>query len=76
MQVIELLDMLSAFTKEYRLECNDSIKRNKHQNTLDGKYEFAQEEIDAVLVDFINYIASSYCVDYALEVRDITGEET
>jgi hypothetical protein len=71
MKVIDLLEMLTLSTTTYRCRCNVSINRNKHQNALEGKCEFAQNEIDAILVDFINYVARAYCVDYSLEVEDI-----
>ena len=33
-----------------------------------------QKVIDALLVDFINYIGTNQCIDYGLQVKDLKNE--
>jgi CRISPR/Cas system endoribonuclease Cas6 (RAMP superfamily) len=57
--------------KEYKKEdVLKSITRNSHMNDYDGE-EVKETTIDAILVDFINYIAAHQGVDLALYTRDM-----
>lgn len=71
MTSIQLLDLLTKRAKEYRKGANEAIKRNSHMNSLSGNIEIPQEAVDALLVDFINYIGVNMCVDYALYTKDL-----
>lgn len=74
----ELLNILSEEAKSYRGDAYESIKRNKHMNDLSPadirKLEkldptLLQGLIDAVLVDFINYLATGQGIDYGLYTK-------
>jgi hypothetical protein len=64
-----LLGMLTADATEYRLIARESIKSNNHTHHASGKYLY-KDDIDALLVDFINFVASRSGVDYGLKVDD------
>lgn len=76
MTVIEYLKLLEQTAKQYRAHAIGSITRNKHMNRLDGKCDLAQNEIDAVLVDFINYCGLCAGGDYGLKAEDLGPEVT
>ena len=71
MNRIELLDSLRKFAIDYRLGCEKSINCNKHMNELDGTCEVDQLLVDAILTDYINFIAVGYCVDYGMYTTDL-----
>ena len=68
----ELLTMLEYRAREYKAECSDSILRNNHMNslTLCSKMP-SQRVIDAILVDFINYVGASQGLDYRLYTKHL-----
>ena len=68
----ELCKILEKEVKSYRLGANESIKRNSHMNQHDGS-NMKQENIDAILVDFLNNIAANRGLDLALYTQDIEG---
>lgn len=70
MTKIELLDMLRKNAENYRGKVNDSLKRNNHMHTYEGE-ELPQTVIDAILIDFINYIGVRQGIDYALHTSDL-----
>ena len=70
MTKIDLLNMMKKFAVDYRESANTSIKRNNHMNNATGA-EIAQEDVDALLVDFINYVGVKQGVDYALYASDL-----
>ena len=67
----ELLELITDFAKEYRLKSVESMNRNKHRNDLTEKDEVSQKVVDAVLVDFVNYIGVTRGVDYGLYASDL-----
>ncbi len=70
MPKIEYLTIATNFAKDYRKDAMESIKRNNHMNSATGR-EIAQADIDALLVDFINFIGVRNGVDYALYTSDL-----
>ena len=70
MTKIDLLDMMKKYADEYRESANASVKRNKHMNCATGS-PIPQEDVDALLVDFINYVGVKQGVDYALYTNDL-----
>ncbi len=74
MTVLEYLQLLEQTAKLYRDHAISSIARNKHMNRLDGICDLTQNEIDAVLVDFINYCALCSGGDYGLKASDLGPE--
>jgi len=67
----ELLDLLTVYAKDYHINAAETIARNDHMNNLKG-VPVHTDVIDAVLVDFINYIGVKNCIDYALYTSDLT----
>lgn len=67
----ELLKLLTNFAKDYAKEGVESIKRNNHMNDVPKTETVSQKVVDAVLVDFINYIGVRNCVDYGLYTVDL-----
>lgn len=68
---VELLQLLTNFAKDYAKESAESIKRNCHMNDVPETETVSQKSVDAVLVDFINYIGVRHCVDYGLYTSDL-----
>lgn len=73
MTKIELLEYLERIAKEYRLGCAASVARNQHMNETKGECDVDQKTVDAILVDFINYIGVDQNVDYGLYSKDLKG---
>jgi hypothetical protein len=69
----ELLTLLTNFAKDYAKEGVESIKRNNHMNDVPKTETVSQKIVDAVLVDFVNYIGMSNCVDYGLYTKDLNN---
>jgi hypothetical protein len=74
MNIEELLDTLNKSAKEYAPDACKSIIRNCHMNNLYPDSKVDPDTVDAVIVDFVNYIASTYCVDYAMYTKDLRKE--
>lgn len=68
----ELLRLLTNFAKDYAKEGAESINRNNHMNDVPKTETVSQKVVDAVLVDFINYIGVRYLVDYGLYTSDLS----
>jgi len=71
MQKIEFLTLLKETADAYRKTAKETIELNSHMNNLNGQCDLTQDEIDAVLVDFINYLARNQGVDYGLCTKDL-----
>jgi hypothetical protein len=71
MTKLELLNMLERGAKEYRLDANVSLNRSIHMNDLKPMVNIPQKFIDALLVDFINFVGRYQGVDYALYTSDL-----
>lgn len=70
---VTTLDVLNALAKDamlYRATAIESINRNKHMNQTMGS-EIDQADVDALLVDFINFVAARRGVDYAMYTSDL-----
>ena len=68
------IDILIEFAKKYSADAPDSVYRNRHMNRLRDKV--GREVTDAVVVDFINFIAMRHGIDLALYVEDIDRTAT
>lgn len=75
-------DLLKFLTKQagrYRLDAIASLERNKRMNHLSrqdflklkSNQQLTDKIIDAVLVDFINVIGVSQCIDYGLHTKHL-----
>ena len=71
MKAIEMLDLTTSFAKKYKKDAAASIKRNSHMNEINQVEVLDQRHIDAVLTDFINFIAANHGIDYALYASEL-----
>lgn len=75
MSTSDLLDMLVNSAIDYRVERFASMARNTHMHdaTLEAIAATKPDILDAVMVDFLNYVARRQGVDLALYAEDIAG---
>ena len=66
----ELMKMLVKYAKGYAPDCLESIKHNSHMNEYRGKV-ITQNIIDAIIVDFVNFIGYEQGLDLGLYTRDL-----
>lgn len=71
MKAIDLVEITNDFAVAYRKEAQKSLARNNHMNEIEQGEQVQQRIIDAVLVDFINFIAIKNGIDYALYTSDL-----
>ena len=71
MKAIEVLEKTADYAKKYRSESQRSLERNNHMNQIEDGEMVQQRIIDAVLVDFINYIGFKHGIDYAMYTKDL-----
>lgn len=74
MKAIELLELLKKYADSYSNIAKESVVNNCHMNNLTNE-EVSQDAVDAILVDFINYIGGNYGIDYALYTSDLRSNE-
>jgi len=77
MRTIDMLKLIEGYAKKYKeAGIKASVIRNSHMNDLEG-YASSMDDtlIDAVLVDFINFIAMNQGVDYGMYTKDLQAEE-
>jgi hypothetical protein len=67
----ELIKFLESLAEEYRRDAVASINRNSHSNELMGACKLTQHEVDAVLVNFINFVAMKRGMDWGLYTKDL-----
>jgi ATP-dependent protease ClpP protease subunit len=67
----DLLNLIKGYADSYHVLSQESIKRNTHMNDVFIGETVQQRHIDAVLVDFINFIAQKNCMDYGLYTKDL-----
>lgn len=68
MKKIDLLKLVEGNIREYRQNANKSLRINGHMNNqvMDGRENIPQEVVDALLVDFLNYLGADQGVDYGM----------
>jgi len=74
MSKVELMELLKKRACEYRDGADRSVNRNNHMNDCNGEFSCAQKEVDALLVDFLNFVAGKMGFDYGLYVEDLRKE--
>ena len=63
----DLMNYLTERVRDYAPDCQASILRNSHMNELEKNCFTANlKEIEAILVDFINYIGTHQGLDWGL----------
>lgn len=65
----DLLELLTKEAMRFREKPN-FISINKHLTGIDENNMPSKEQIDGVLVAFINHVGMSQCIDYALNYKD------
>jgi hypothetical protein len=70
----ELLEFLTKEAIKFREQPN-FISINKHLTGIDKNDMPTNEQIDGVLVAFINHVGMSQCIDYALSYKDFEKEK-
>ena len=70
----ELLQYLTKEAVKFREKPN-FISINKHLTGIDENSMPSKEQIDGILVAFINYVGMSQCIDYALSYKDLEKEK-
>ena len=67
----ELVLLISEYAKKY---CSgdvlESISRNHHMNEYSGE-SVSKETIDAIIVDFVNFIGMQQGIDLAMYTEDL-----
>jgi len=74
MTVIEELQLLTKYAKRYRKDAQKSLERNNHMNDIQEGELVQQRIIDAILVDYINFVGVQNCCDYAMCVSDLSKD--
>lgn len=67
----ELLDLLFTDAEEYIEGSKKSVLRNTHMNELNPSNQIRQDVIDAVVVDFINFVGGKRGVDVGMYTKDL-----
>ena len=70
MNKLTFLKNVTFYAQAYRTKANESIVRNKHMHNATGE-AIKQDDIDALLVDFVNFMGMDQGIDYALYASDI-----
>ncbi len=71
MNAIDQLEQLTNHARKYHNKASASLEINSHMNEMKKGEKIPQHHIDAILTDFINYIAGRYCIDYAIFASDL-----
>lgn len=69
---LQFIQNVEERAREYAKDAAKSLVRNNHMNDIEEGEVVQQRIIDAVLVDFINYVAGIMCVDYGMYVKDLS----
>lgn len=67
----ELLEVIKRHVFVYQPDAMASIRRNKHMNDVPASMEIDPRVVDAVLIDFLNFVGAQYGVDYAINTCDL-----
>lgn len=73
MTTLTLCDTLVERARQYRPKSLASIRDNDHMHS--ASESITQADIDAVLTDFINFIAGQNGIDYALYAKDLVNSK-
>ena len=77
MTLIELCDLMTRCAKEYRNQpggVGESLRRNQHMHEY-RSWEIVPELSDAVLTDFVNFVARDQGVDLAMYASDLSQRD-
>ena len=71
----ELIEWIKNRAVEYRKDAVASINRNSHMNLLNGRCKLTQDEIDALLTDFVNSCGAQQGLDYGMYAIDLATDK-
>jgi hypothetical protein len=71
MMALEFLELVTKYAKEYVKGGVSSVHRNFHMNNIKDE-SLTQDQLEAVIVDFINYMGVKNCIDYAMYTSDLS----
>jgi hypothetical protein len=66
----EFAKILCNYAKSYCPIASESIARNSHMNEYQGE-DTPQAVIDALIVDFINFICAEQCMNLGFYTKDL-----
>lgn len=70
----EFIEMVVNDLKSYRGQgVMESVKRNSHMNDYHGEH-VTPEAVDAILVDFVNFVGGRRGLDLGLYTKDLQSE--
>jgi len=72
---LDLMNNLTEIVTEYAPKCRKSVLRNSHMNKMDNKNPSKQDVIEAILVDFVNYVGAFQGLDWGLYTKDLHKED-
>lgn len=67
----QLLKFITDCATEYVKEANLSLSRNKHMHNYNCLEYIDQVVVDALIVDFVNFIAYRQGLDWGLYTKDL-----
>lgn len=67
----EYVEILINSAREYKKGAQESLIRNNHMNDIKDGELIEQRIIDAVIVDYINFVAATMCMDLGLYTKDL-----
>jgi hypothetical protein len=72
----EYMKMLDKFAVEYcKQNVEESIHRNNHMNDLEENDDVTKRVSDAIIVDFVNFVGSKFCLDYGMYTKDLIEKD-
>jgi len=71
-----VLSHMVESAKTYIPLANGSIERNSHLHDYEDDANFEDNELSAILTDYINFFAANHCVDYGLNSNAIAPIST
>lgn len=72
---LQFIEHITEAIEKYRLDSNSSIHRHSHMNDIEPEDYVEQRIVDAILVDFVNFIAGKMGVDYGIYTRDLKKDK-
>lgn len=68
------MSVIEMISRDYYKDAPQSILRNNHMNNLKGDEVINKDVVEAVIVDFINFIGMKQGLDYGMYIKDLYNE--
>ncbi len=62
MRALEMVEFIDSAARNFR---------KSYMNEVNTMLDIEQDVLDAIIVDFVNRVAASQCIDYALYTEDL-----